>query len=149
MIIRFIQNMLLERRKEIPFIIFFFFLLSFILSRIVVISIETETIPFLRYIYIRGIHIHHFAFGIIFLTIAGFLALIHKDKTHLQKTAAMYGIGLGLTFDEFGMWLHLETDYWLRPSYDAIIIIALILANTIYLKVFWKKIGKILQSLIR
>jgi len=29
-----------------------------------------------------------------------------------------------LTFDEFGMWLHLGGSYWQRASVDAIIIIA-------------------------
>ena len=36
----------------------------------------------------------------------------------------VYGIGLGLTFDEFGMWLHLNGDYWQRASFDAVIVLA-------------------------
>jgi len=39
-----------------------------------------------------------------------------------------YGIGLGLTFDEFGLWLHLGGDYWQRASYDAVIVLATVLA---------------------
>ena len=39
----------------------------------------------------------------------------------------MYGVGLGLTFDEFGMWLHLDTTYWQRGSFDAVVIIAAVL----------------------
>src|SRR6266550_3583682 len=38
--------------------------------------------------------------------------------------AVIYGIGLGLTFDEFGMWLHLNGDYWQRASFDAIVVLA-------------------------
>jgi hypothetical protein len=38
--------------------------------------------------------------------------------------AVIYGIGLGLTFDEFGMWLHLNGDYWQRASFDAVIVLA-------------------------
>jgi len=38
--------------------------------------------------------------------------------------AVLYGIGLGLTFDEFGMWLHLNGDYWQRASFDAIVVLA-------------------------
>ena len=30
---------------------------------------------------------------------------------------------MGLTFDEFGMWLHLGGGYWQRASYDAVIVI--------------------------
>ena len=39
----------------------------------------------------------------------------------------MYGIGLALTFDEFGMWLHLGGGYWQRASFDAIIVLAALL----------------------
>ena len=31
---------------------------------------------------------------------------------------------MGLTFDEFGMWLHLGGSYWQRASVDAIIVVA-------------------------
>jgi hypothetical protein len=31
---------------------------------------------------------------------------------------------MGLTFDEFGMWLHLGGSYWQRASIDAIIVVA-------------------------
>ena len=31
---------------------------------------------------------------------------------------------MGLTFDEFGMWLHLGGSYWQRASVDAVIIVA-------------------------
>ena len=35
---------------------------------------------------------------------------------------------MGLTFDEFGMWLHLGGSYWQRASVDATIIIAAVIA---------------------
>jgi len=31
---------------------------------------------------------------------------------------------MGLTFDEFGMWLHLGGSYWQRASVDAVIVVA-------------------------
>ncbi|MBE7158334.1 MAG: hypothetical protein INR62_07850 [Rhodospirillales bacterium] len=34
-----------------------------------------------------------------------------------------YGFGMALTFDEFGMWLHLGGSYWQRGSFDAVIVI--------------------------
>jgi len=43
-----------------------------------------------------------------------------------------YGIGLALTFDEFGMWLHLGGGYWQRASFDAIIVLAALLALLAY-----------------
>jgi hypothetical protein len=35
---------------------------------------------------------------------------------------------MALTFDEFGMWLHLGGSYWQRASFDAVIVL---------LGVFW------------
>ena len=41
-------------------------------------------------------------------------------------------IGLGLTFDEFGMWLHLGGLYWQRASFDAVTVISAMLALVAY-----------------
>jgi hypothetical protein len=46
-------------------------------------------------------------------------------------------VGLGLTFDEFGMWLRLQDDYWSRLSYDAIIVISLFFINIVYFYSSW------------
>jgi len=32
----------------------------------------------------------------------------------------LYGLAMGLTFDEFGMWLNLGGSYWQRASFDAV-----------------------------
>ena len=37
--------------------------------------------------------------------------------------AAIYGVAMGLTFDEFGMWIHLGGSYWQRASWDAITVV--------------------------
>jgi len=34
---------------------------------------------------------------------------------------------MALTFDEFGMWLHLGGSYWQRASVDAIVVVAAVL----------------------
>jgi Kef-type K+ transport system membrane component KefB len=39
---------------------------------------------------------------------------------------------LALTFDEFGMWLHLGGSYWQRVSVDAVIIVAALLGLVAY-----------------
>jgi hypothetical protein len=41
---------------------------------------------------------------------------------------------LGLTFDEFGMWVRLQDDYWVRQSYDAVIIVTLLLLNIVIVR---------------
>src|SRR6267143_2213067 len=55
---------------------------------------------------VPGMHIHHYVYGIFILTIAGYLALIFKGERATAWIALLYGLGGGLTFDEFGMWLN-------------------------------------------
>ncbi len=57
----------------------------------------------------------------------------------MRKLAIMYGFGLGLTFDEFSLWLRLDDDYYARVSYEAIIVIIVILLNIVYFGDIWKK----------
>lgn len=45
------------------------------------------------------------------------------NETQRAVCAVIYGIGMALTFDEFGMWLHLGGSYWQRASFDAVIVL--------------------------
>jgi hypothetical protein len=51
--------------------------------------------------------------------------------------AITYGVGLALTFDEFGMWLHLGGGYWQRTSFDAVAVIAAILGLLAFAPPLW------------
>jgi hypothetical protein len=78
----------------------------------------------LKDVTIGGVHIHHQVWGILIMLGAG-LALIAStpDGVALDVVAAIFGIGVSLTFDEFALWLHLEDVYWTtdgRKSVDAI-----------------------------
>ena len=47
----------------------------------------------------------------------------------LDVLAAVFGIGAGLTLDEFALWVHLEDVYWAeqgRASLDAVVVAALL-----------------------
>ncbi|HYR84766.1 MAG TPA: hypothetical protein VE422_11870 [Terriglobia bacterium] len=54
---------------------------------------------------IPGMHIHHYVYGIFILTAAGYLALMFKGPRETLLISLLYGLGVGLTFDEFGMWI--------------------------------------------
>jgi hypothetical protein len=77
-----------------------------------------------------GLHIHHLVFGIVAMMIAGFLGFaLQPVDPWLEILAALFGIGMGLTLDEFALWLHLEDVYWAeegRSSVDAVILAAII-----------------------
>src|SRR5215467_4981016 len=53
-----------------------------------------------------GLHIHHYVYGIFILAAAGYLALLFRGDRARSWIALLYGVGLGLTFDEFGMWIN-------------------------------------------
>jgi hypothetical protein len=100
------------------------FLLTFLFVRIIVFLIMSRTIPDL-YLHVGGSHIHHLNYGIFLLAAVGaWLLLKQPTGRNLTTAAVLYGIGMGLTFDEFGMWIHLGGGYWQRASWDAITVIA-------------------------
>jgi hypothetical protein len=72
------------------------------------------------------LHIHHLVWGICLLLVAGFLGFAADLQTPWWHIAAVaFGVGAGLTIDEFALWLYLRDVYWTdqgRLSVDAAII---------------------------
>lgn len=105
----------------------FAFILTFIAARIVVFLIMARRIPNM-YFFLRGTHVHHLNYGIFLLVAVGAYLLFGRPAGKALGTAALaYGVALALTFDEFGMWLHLGGSYWQRASVDAIVVVAAVL----------------------
>jgi hypothetical protein len=73
-----------------------------------------------------GVHLHHLVFGIVTMMIAGaggFLAFGNSPWTEICAFA--FGVGAGLTIDEFALWVYLDDVYWAeegRSSIDATVI---------------------------
>jgi len=106
---------------------FLAFLLTFIASRTLVILIMTRRMPNL-FLHIGGTHVHHLNYGIFLLsTVAGVLLFASLNPAQQNLCALLYGLGMGLTFDEFGMWLHLGGSYWQRASFDAVVVVLSVL----------------------
>ena len=104
------------------------FILTFIAARTVVLMIMAQRIPNL-YFFLRGTHVHHLNYGIFLLAgVSAYLLFGAPRGKALGRTAVVYGIAMALTFDEFGMWLHLGGSYWQRASVDAMIVVAAIFA---------------------
>jgi hypothetical protein len=105
----------------------FGFILTFIAARTVVLLIMSQQMPNL-YFFLHGTHVHHLNYGIFLLAgVAAFLLFRVRTPRDLRIAALAYGAAMALTFDEFGMWLHLGGSYWQRASVDAIIIITALL----------------------
>lgn len=100
------------------------FLLTFMLARMIVFLIMFRAIPDF-FLYIKGTHIHHLNYGIFLLSGVGSYLLFGRPVDRSLKIAAgIYGVAMALTFDEFGMWIHLGGSYWQRASWDAVVLLS-------------------------
>lgn len=115
-------------RKQLARWVLCAFLLTFLVARMLVILIMLRRIPDL-FLHLGGSHIHHLNYGIFLLAGLGAWLLLAPPTGHARiVAAALYGVGMALTFDEFGMWVHFGGGYWQRASFDAVAVVASVLA---------------------
>lgn len=108
-------------------VILFSFLLTFIAARVLVFLIMSHRVPDL-YLHVRGTHVHHLNYGIFLLSaLGGYLLFRRPSGRKLTLAGVFYGVGLALTYDEFGMWVRLGGAYWQRASLDAVGVVAALL----------------------
>jgi len=77
---------------------------------------------------VGGTHIHHLVWGILLLLVAGYAGVaLRPGSPWAAIDAVVFGVGAGLTLDEFALWLNLRDVYWSsegRRSIDAVIVAA-------------------------
>jgi hypothetical protein len=75
-----------------------------------------------------GLHVHHLVFGIVTMMVAGTFGFAASGQSpYAEICGFFFGIGAGLTIDEFALWVYLEDVYWAeegRSSIDATVIAA-------------------------
>ena len=112
----------------------FSFLVTFILARIFVFLIMSKAMPNL-YFFMHGTHVHHLNYGIFLLSaVSGYSVFRRPTGRPAEVTALLYGVAMALTFDEFGMWLHLGGSYWQRASVDAVIVVSALFGFVAFLR---------------
>jgi hypothetical protein len=88
-----------------------------------------------------GTHVHHLVWGILLLLATGYVGLATDiESPWLELVAIGFGIGMGLTMDEFALWLNLEDVYWQekgRQSIDAVVITTALLVIALLGLQFW------------
>jgi len=127
------------------------FFVTFAVARSMAWAAYREIGP-IHYVYIGGTHIHHLVWGILLLLAVGFCWLVEVGTGARSSSlfasrlmSLLYGVGAGLTLDEFALWLNVEEGvYWTRRdliSLDAVILFGAILIVGIWGRGFLKAIG--------
>ena len=114
--------------REPHFLFFVSFLLTFAFIRTSAHMIRAQVSWWPGNVQVGGTHIHHLVWGILLLLVFGYVAVaIDPDSPWREVVAVLFGIGTGLTLDEFALWLNLKDVYWEkqgRASIDAVIVAA-------------------------
>jgi hypothetical protein len=121
---------IVDTGKQPEFLFFIAFLITFGFIRTSAHMIRAQVKWWPGNVEVGGTHIHHLVWGIILLLITGYVAIAMRPPSPWQEIdAVFFGIGTGLTLDEFALWLNLKDVYWEqegRRSIDAVIIAAAI-----------------------
>ncbi|CAB4931826.1 unannotated protein [freshwater metagenome] len=118
-----------EPGREGIFLVLAAFLASFLFIRTSARMIRSDRFPWWPgSVVTGGVHLHHLVWGIVLMMSGGTLGFaLGGQAPWFQVSAVIFGIGVGLTFDEFALWVYLRDVYWAREgrqSIDAVAITA-------------------------
>ncbi len=152
---------MIKTRKDIPFRITISYLLTLISIRLSVIIAGSAHSEFAkvskaggtpvdkfyvgRNIILFGYHVHHFYIGIFLVCLAAWFAIVGSKRLSRRHIAVIYGVGLGLFFDEIGLLLTWG-DYYSGLTYSLSILIFAIFINIVFFQPFWESVRSNLLS---
>jgi len=124
------------------------FLFAFGVLRIITAIIHFDVFPhgpFRNLVTASGLHVHHLFWGVLLLMVTGFVALATRaEKWHL-RIAVVFGVALGLTLDEFALWLRLADVYWSPEGVESVkaaAVVAALLAVYAFGQPFWHALAR-------
>jgi hypothetical protein len=126
----FWEKQIVANGTEGLFLVFVGFILSFSFIRMSTRLMRSPKVPWWpgSVVSESGVHVHHLAFGIVAMMIAGAVGFtLLGEQPYTDICAFVFGVGLGLTIDEFALWIYLDDVYWAeegRSSIDATVIAA-------------------------
>jgi len=126
----FWNDQILANEKQGLFLVLAGFILSFAFIRMSTRLMRSPRAPWWpgSVVSDSGVHLHHLVFGIVTMMVAGALGFMALGQSPYTEICAFaFGIGAGLTIDEFALWVYLDDVYWAeqgRSSIDATVIAA-------------------------
>jgi hypothetical protein len=126
----FWEEHILAHERQGVFLVLVGFILSFAFIRMSTRLMRSPKVPWWpgSVVSDSGVHLHHLVFGIVAMMIAGTLGFTaHGESPYAEICGFFFGVGAGLTIDEFALWVYLDDVYWAeegRSSIDATVIAA-------------------------
>jgi len=126
----FWDDQLVAHDRQGLFLVLTAFLVSFVFIRMSARVIRSPRAPWWpgSVVSDSGVHLHHLVWGICLMLAAGTLGFaLFQRSPGFEICAVLFGVGAGLTVDEFALWIHLDDVYWAkegRASIDAAVIAA-------------------------
>ncbi len=124
----FWNDQILAEEKQGVFLVLVGFVLSFAFIRMSTRLMRSPKVPWWpgSVVSESGVHVHHLVFGIVTMMLSGTIGFtVLGDSPYAEICAFAFGVGAGLTIDEFALWVYLEDVYWAeegRVSIDATVI---------------------------
>lgn len=124
----FWNDQLVEHDRQWVFLVLLGLVLSFAFIRLSTRLMRSPRVPWWPGSVVSegGVHLHHLVFGIVLMMVAGTISFAGFAVGGIYEICALaFGIGIGLTIDEFALWVHLDDVYWAkegRTSIDATVI---------------------------
>jgi hypothetical protein len=119
----FWHDQLVEHERQGVFLVLVGFLGSFLFIRLSARLGRSPRVPWWpgSVVSDSGLHLHHLVWGICLMMASGALGFaLYDSSPWFELCAACFGIGAGLTIDEFALWIYLEDVYWAREGRSSI-----------------------------
>jgi len=141
----FWKHQLVDHGRQYLFLVFVGFIASFGFIRVSTRLMRSPRVPWWpgSVVSESGLHLHHLVWGIAMMMGAGVVSFaLLASGWWYEVCAFVFGVGMGLTIDEFALWIYLDDVYWSREgrsSIDASVIavafMGLILAGGFSIKI--------------
>ena len=119
----FWEHQLVDHGRQYLFLVFVGFIGSFGFIRLSARLMRSPRVPWWpgSVVSESGLHLHHLVFGITMMMVAGVISCsLLASGWWYEVCAFVFGVGMGLTIDEFALWIYLDDVYWSREGRSSI-----------------------------